>query len=82
MATYDPSKKYTWTPEDKFVLTGNQFGLILNALRGVLNTPEASKILLASRANDAIEEVMAAAVEEDIVKEAEEEVPVSQLRKM
>ena len=82
MANYDPSKKYTWTPEDKFVLTGNQFGLILNALRGVLNTPEASKILLASRANDAIEEVMAAAVEEDIVKEAEEEVPVSQLRKM
>lgn len=82
MATYDPSKKYTWTPEDKFVLTGNQFGLVLNALRGVLNTPEASKILLASRANDAIEEVMAAAVEEDIVKEAEEEVPVSQLRKM
>lgn len=82
MATYDPSKKYTWTPEDKFVLTGNQFGLVLNALRGVLNTPEASKILLASRANDAIEEVMAAAVEKDIVKEAEEEVPVSQLRKM
>ena len=55
---------------------------MLNALRGVLNTPEASKILLASRANDAIEEVMAAAVEKDIVKEAEEEVPVSQLRKM
>lgn len=82
MATYDPSKKYTWTPEDKFVLTGNQFGLVLNALRGVLNTPEASKILLASRANDAIEEVMAAAVEKDIVKEAEEEVPVSQLRKL
>jgi hypothetical protein len=82
MANYDPSKKYTWSPEDKFVLTGSQFGLILNALRGVLNTPEASKILLASRANDAIEEVMAAAVEEYIVKEAEEEVPVSQLRKM
>lgn len=69
MATYDPTKKYTWIPDDKFEITGHEFGLILNTLRSILNTQEASTILLASRANDAIEEVMAKAVEADVVKE-------------
>jgi hypothetical protein len=70
MATYDPSKRYSWNPEDKFVLTGNQFGLVLNALRALLNTEEAARILLANEANDAIEKALAEAVENDVVKEA------------
>lgn len=70
MATYNPQGRYTWSPEDKFTLTGAQFGLILNALRAVVNTEEASKIILADKANDAIEEIMAKAVEEGIIKEA------------
>jgi hypothetical protein len=72
MATYDPSKRYTWTPTDKFELSGAEFGLILNTLRAVLNTEEAAKILLANQANEAIERVLAAAVEADVVKEAPE----------
>lgn len=70
MATYNPNARYTWTPEDKFVLNGAEFGVILNALRAVLSTEEAAKILLADKANQAIENVLAKAVEADVVKEA------------
>jgi len=73
MATYDPNKKYTWTPNDKFELSGNEFGLILNTLRAILSTPEAARILLANQANDAIENVLAKAVEADVVKEVNDE---------
>ena len=72
MATYDPNKRYTWTPTDKFELSGAEFGLILNTLRAVLSTEEAAKILLANQANEAIERALAAAVEADVVKEAPE----------
>ena len=69
---YDPNKKYTWTPQDEFVITGEQFGLILNSLRSFISTPEASRILLAVEANDTLEKVMARAVESGVVKEAPE----------
>jgi hypothetical protein len=72
MATYDPSKRYTWTPGDQFVLSGEQFGIILNALRVVTSTQEAQRILLANDAAQAIEAVMANAVEAGVVKEVEE----------
>ena len=74
MAQYDPNKRYTWGPEDKFEMNGREFGLILNSLRAVLNTEEAAKILLAQQANAAIEGIMAKGVEADIVKEVLEEV--------
>lgn len=75
MATYDPNKRYTWTPNDKFELNGNEFGLILNAFRALLATEEAGRILLANEANQVIERALAAAVEADIVKEAPEQAP-------
>lgn len=68
--TYDPSKRYTWTPATEFTLTGEQFGLILNSLRGVISTPEAARILLAAQANDSLEAVLAKAVESGDVVEA------------
>jgi len=71
--TYDPSKKYAWTPEDTFTLNGSDFGLLLNALRAVLNTREAATILLANQANTTIEGILASAVEAGVVKEAPEE---------
>lgn len=70
--TYDPNKKYGWTPEDQFVMSGNEFGIVLNALRAVLNTQEAARILLANQANTAIEGVLARGVQSGIVKEIEE----------
>lgn len=72
MAQYDPNKRYTWGPEDKFEMNGREFGLILNSLRAILNTEEAAKILLAQQANAAIEGIMARGVEADIVKEVVE----------
>jgi hypothetical protein len=71
--TYDPSKRYTWTPATEFTLTGEQFGLILNSLRGVISTPEAARVLLAAQANDSLEAVLAKAVESGAVIEAPEE---------
>lgn len=70
--TYDPNKRYTWTPDDSFILSGGEFGLILNALRSVLGTPEAARILLANQANEVLESTLARAVEDGIAKEMEE----------
>ena len=71
--TYDPSNRYTWTPATEFTLTGEQFGLILNSLRGVISTPEAARVLLAAQANESLEAVLARAVESGAVVEAPEE---------
>ncbi len=70
---FDPTKRYTWGPQDQFAMNGEQFGLILNALRGVISTPEASRILLAAEAANTIDSIMAKAVEDGIVVEAPEE---------
>lgn len=73
MATYDPNKRYTWTPEDKFELSGAEFGIILNAFRATLATEEAARILLVNEANNAVERALSRAVEADTVKEVVEQ---------
>ena len=73
MAKYDPNKRYTWEPQDKFELDGEQFGRVLNALRAILSSQEAQKILAIEKANDEIEKVMAKAVEDDVAKEIEKQ---------
>ena len=69
MTTYDPSKRYTWSPEDKFEFSGQEFGLILNTFRAILNTEQAAHILLAKQSSDAIETIMKRSVESGMVKE-------------
>jgi hypothetical protein len=71
MTKYKSNKQYTWSPEEKFELSGRDFGLILNTLRAILNTEQAAQILLADRANSAIEGIMAEYVERGIIKEIE-----------
>jgi hypothetical protein len=66
---YDSNKKYTWTLQDQFVLSGDQFGIMLNAFRAILSTPEANQILMAKAGNDVIENIIAKAVAEGVVKE-------------
>lgn len=66
---YDPAKKYRWEPGSNFLLTGEEFGLILNSLRAILNTPEAQKILLAEKASHSIDKALSRAIEVGIVKE-------------
>jgi hypothetical protein len=70
---YNPNKKYTWGPEDRFTLTGDEFGLIINSLRAVLGTPEASRIMLAHQANEIIEKMVERAVNEGVAIEMVEE---------
>jgi hypothetical protein len=71
MATYNPSSRYTWTPEDTFTLTGAQFGLILNTVRAYLSSEEASRFQLMVQANEVVEKLMVEGVESDTIKEVE-----------
>ena len=69
---FDPNKKYTWDMNAKFVLDGGNFGMLLNAMRAVINTKEAQTILLAKQAGDVLEETLAAGVESGLVVEVPE----------
>jgi hypothetical protein len=69
MATYDPAKKYTWTPEDTFTMSGKDFGLILNTVRSYLSSEEAARFQLMIQTNEVIEKLMIQGVEADIIKE-------------
>ena len=73
VAKYDPNNKYTWGPEDAFVLSGAEFGVVLNALRAILGTADAQRVILADRANDVIENAFGRAVEMGVAKEVVEE---------
>lgn len=73
MATYNPNSKYTWTPEDTFEITGQQFGLILNTVRAYLSSEEAARFQLMIQANEVVEKLMIAGVKADIIKEVVEE---------
>jgi hypothetical protein len=77
MAQYDPAKRYTWTPEDTFTLTGQQFGLFLNTVRAYLSSEEAARFQLMMQANEVIEKLMIEGVENDTIKEAE--APIEEL---
>jgi len=70
MATYDPSKKYIWDVNDKFEINGAEFASILNTIRTVLNSPGAEQILMASKANQHIEDMMKKGVESGQIREA------------
>jgi hypothetical protein len=69
--TFDPQKQYTWNADNAFTLSGSDFGLVLNALRATISTPEAARILLAVDAHDAVQDALARAVESGQVKEKE-----------
>jgi len=66
---YDPNKQYKWEPEDTFEITGKEFGLLLNTVRGILSTQEAAHLRLVLQCNDAIEALMKKSVEEGKVVE-------------
>lgn len=73
MAEYNPKAKYTWTPEDTFTLSGQDFGLILNTVRAYLSSEEAARFQLMIQTNQVIEKIMKEGVEADIIKEVVEE---------
>ncbi len=74
MTTYDPNKSYSWGPDTKFVLSGQDFSLLLHAMRGILSTKEATNTILCYEMNKKIEEIMSNAVAEGRVVETPPEV--------
>lgn len=72
MSNYDPSKRYSWTPEDRFELTGDQFGTVLNAIRAIMGTPETQRIIAIAKANEVFENLMVKAVSDGVVLEIPE----------
>jgi hypothetical protein len=66
---FDPTKKYTWSMDTEFVLKGSEFGLVLNALRSIVSTPEAQSIFLANKAVEMIENTLGKAIEDGSVQE-------------
>ena len=81
MAQYDPAKRYTWTPEDTFTISGQDFGLFLNTVRSYLSSEEAARFQLMVKANEVIERIMVSGVEADIIKEVVEETPTMEVVK-
>lgn len=69
LPTFDPNKKYTWSSDQQFAISGAEFGIILNSLRATLGTEDAARILLAEKASTIIEGALARAVESGQVKE-------------
>ncbi len=70
---FDPKKKYTWANDAQFTLTGGEFGLLLNTLRAITSTKEAQTIRMAHEAGDALEYLLANAVEKGVVVELPEQ---------
>ena len=79
MAEYNPNARYTWTPEDTFQLSGQEFGLILNMVRSYLASEDGARFQLMSQTNEVIEKIMKAGVEADVIKEVVEETPTEAL---
>lgn len=61
---FDPNKKYSWTPDTKFELNGQEFASLLNSLRAFLGTENSQIVLLAKQASDSLEDQLRKAVEE------------------
>jgi len=66
---YDPKKDWEWAPDATFELSGGEFGVLLNTMRSILNTPEAERILKAARSSVLLEEMLARAVSSGVAKE-------------
>lgn len=73
--SYNPSERYVWKPDEKIELSGEEFAIMVNAMRSVLNLPEAPAILLAHQANQAMDNVMERYVAAGVIKPAQQQQP-------
>ena len=69
--SYNPSVSYKWNPNDAIPMSGLEFANVLNAVRTILATPEAQRIMLIEKANINIENTLSRMVEMGIVVEQE-----------
>jgi len=71
---FDPNKGYQWEPEDTFIISGEEYSVILGTLRSILGTKEANTIFLAQRASEALQRALVTSVENGIAKEMKEDI--------
>lgn len=69
--TFDPNKNYTWPLDASITLTGNEFGLIMNALHATISTKEAATVILAYKASKMIDDILVRTVESGVAVETE-----------
>jgi hypothetical protein len=72
LPTFDPNKKYKWTPETTFTMNGQQFAQVLNTLRGILTTDLAQVLFASQGASEALENMLKSAVEDGRAIEMED----------
>jgi hypothetical protein len=73
MKEYDPTKKYTWSNDDVFEISGRDFGLLLNTFRALLSTEQATRVLMVQRANEIAENILSEYVGKGVVQEMKED---------
>lgn len=71
VATFDPNKKYKWTPTTEFRLNGGEFATLLNAARAFLSTEDAQRVLMVKDSADILEQQLKEAVESGRAQEIE-----------
>lgn len=76
--SYNPTDRYVWSPDEKIELSGEEFAIMLNAVRSVLNLPEAPAIILAHQANQAIDGVMERYVSAGVIKPVKPQMTVNE----
>jgi hypothetical protein len=76
--SYNPTDRYVWAPDEKIELSGEEFAIMLNAVRSVLNLPEAPAIILAHQANQAIDDVMGRYVSSGVIKPVKPQMTVNE----
>lgn len=76
--SYNPTDRYVWGPNEKIELSGEEFAIMLNAVRSVLNLPEAPAIILAHQANQAIDGVMERYVSSGVIKPVKQQMTVNE----
>jgi hypothetical protein len=64
---FDPTKKYTWKQDAQIILTGGEFGVVLNAMRAIA---EATGI--AQTASQVVEGALVRSVESGIIVEVKD----------
>lgn len=69
---YDPNIPYSWTPEDDFVLDGNEFGLIYQTLKTEASVPGGVSARQKVAAFELLEQILSHAVEVGVAKPLQE----------
>lgn len=74
---YDSTKAYEWKPEDDFVLTGNEFGLLYQIIKAEVSLPGGVSIRDKIGVFELLEGILRDAVAQGVAKEAiiKEEAP-------